>query len=167
MKSSLWLFLGVARLWFWSWCWIFLRRGGQLFLSRVLVRQWRRSSTFLHWSSLVESAVAASLPEQLSKVRLAVEDSIKSGIGWGCEEATPMRTPEAWFMVKFSLHRHLSQNVKKKSNDPHPHEMRRNLIIYLLKWVYGFLTQGAFVLGPREHGGEFAGSPRLQQTVTT
>lgn len=62
---------------------------------------------FPHGSMFEEVIVASLLFEQLSKVVLAVEDSIESSIGrWG-EGTTPMRAPEAAFMIGLSFYSHL------------------------------------------------------------
>lgn len=90
---------------------------------------------FLHWSCLGEIVIATLLLEQLGEVGLAVKKSIKCSIGWWGEEASPMCTPKAWFVVKLTFHSQLFQ------------------------WIYSFLAWWTFFLSPREEGREFARCP--------
>lgn len=125
----------------------------------------------LDGSGLDEMIVASLLFEQLGKVGFTVEDAIQSSIGWWSNGTAPMRTLEAGFVVGFSLYSHLirhrwrwwSCNVDLNLDGKLAFRLSTTAgkEANLLQWIRCFMTSGTFVLGPTEHGRDFARGPRL------
>jgi len=81
----------------WCWCWF-------TFLCCSLLHFF----IFLYWSLFREITIATFCLKQLRKVGLAIDESIKSSIGWRAEKTSSMCTPKAWLVVKLTFHCQLS-----------------------------------------------------------